>query len=64
MGAVGGLAEKVEMIVSDSGKTEAINGLISLGYSRSEAVSAIAIITEEDLSAEDYIKRALKGIGR
>lgn len=64
MGAVGGLAEAAEKIVSDSGKTEAINGLISLGYSRSEAVSAIAVITEDDLSAEDYIKRALKGIGR
>lgn len=64
MGAVGGLAEAAEKIVSDSGKTEAINGLISLGYTRSEAVSAIAVITEDDLSAEDYIKRALKGIGR
>jgi len=64
MGAVGGFAEAAEKIVSDSGKTEAINGLISLGYSRSEAVSAIAVITEDDLSAEDYIKRALKGIGR
>jgi len=64
MGPVGGLAEAAEKIVSDSGKTEAINGLISLGYSRSEAVSAIAVISEDDLSAEDYIKRALKGIGR
>ncbi len=41
MGAVGGLAEAAEKVAADSGKTEAINGLISLGYSRSEAVSAL-----------------------
>lgn len=64
LGAVGGLAEAAEKVVSDSGKIEAINGLISLGYSKSEAVSALAGIGEEDLTAEEYIKRALKGIGR
>ena len=64
MGAIGGLAEAAETVVADSGKTEAINGLISLGYSKSEAVSALAGITEDNLSAEEYIKKALKGIGR
>lgn len=64
LGAVGGLTEAAEKVAYDSGKTEAINGLISLGYSRSEAVSALAGISEDDLSTEDYIKRALKGIGR
>lgn len=64
MGAIGGLAEAAEKVIYDSGKTEAINGLISLGYSRSEAVSALAGITEDDLPTEEYIKRALKGIGR
>ncbi len=64
MGAVGGLAETAEKVVADSGKTEAINGLVSLGYSRTEALSAIAGIDEDDLTTEEYIKRALKGIGR
>lgn len=64
MGAVDGLAEKAERTAADSGKTEAINGLISLGYSRSEAITALAGISEDGLSAEEYIKRALKGIGR
>lgn len=64
MGAIGGLAEAAEKVIYDSGKTEAINGLISLGYSRSEAVSALAGITEDDLPTEEYIKRALKGIGK
>lgn len=64
LGAVGGLAERTESVTADSGKTEAVNGLISLGYSRSEAVGALAGITDEGLSAEEYIKKALKGIGR
>jgi Holliday junction DNA helicase RuvA len=63
MGAIGGLAEAAERVVYDSGKTEAINALISLGYS-SEAVGALAGITEDDLTTEEYIKKALKGIGR
>ncbi len=64
MGDVGGLAETAVIATADSGKTEAINGLISLGYSKSEAITALAAISEDDLSAEEYIKRALKGIGR
>lgn len=64
LGAVGGLTDAAEKVVSDSGKTEAVNGLISLGYSRSEALSALSGIPEENLSTEEYIKRALKGIGR
>jgi Holliday junction DNA helicase RuvA len=64
MGAVGGLTEAAEKTVSDSGKAEAINALISLGYSRSEAITALADVSEEHLSVEEYIKRALKGIGR
>ncbi len=64
MGAVGGLTETAEKVSAVSGKTEAINGLISLGYSKSEAVSALAGIDADDLPTEEYIKRALKGIGR
>lgn len=64
LGALGGLAEAAEKAVSDSGKAEAINGLISLGYSRSEAIGALSGIEDDGLTAEEYIKRALKGIGR
>lgn len=64
LGAVGGLSEAVEQVVSDSGKTEAINGLISLGYSKSEALSALAGVSDDNLTTEEYIKRALKGMGR
>ena len=45
-----------------SGRAEAINALIALGYSRGEATSALASITEKDLTTEEYIKRALKNM--
>lgn len=43
-----------------SGKAEAINALIALGYSRGEATSALASVKETDLTAEEYIRQALK----
>lgn len=64
LGAVGGLTEAAEKVTADSGRSEAINGLISLGYNRSEALEALAGINDDNLSTEEYIKRALKGIGR
>lgn len=41
-------------------KGEAVNALIALGYSKGEAVEALAAIEENDLTVEDYLKRALK----
>ncbi len=45
-----------------SGRVEAINALIALGYSRAEAISALAEINDNDLKTEEYIKRALKNL--
>lgn len=39
---------------------EALSALTALGYSRSEALSALAAITDTDLTSEEYIKKALK----
>ena len=39
---------------------EAADGLMALGYTKSEALTALSKITEEELSAEEYIKKALK----
>ena len=36
--------------------------LIALGYTRGEAMSALAGIQEKDLSVEEYIKKALKSL--
>ena len=47
-------------ITPGSAKEEAVSALMSLGYSRTEAMSAMVGITEEGLSAEEYIKRALR----
>lgn len=43
-----------------NGRAEAVNALIALGYSRGEATSALASVKETDLSAEEYIRQALK----
>lgn len=40
-------------------RTEAMNALISLGYTKAEAVNALSKVTENDLSCEEYIKKAL-----
>lgn len=45
---------------SDDARTEAISGLVALGYSRAEAVNALAGI--EAATAEEYIKKALKNL--
>lgn len=44
------------------GRAEAVAALISLGYTRGEATSALAHVKENDLSAEAYIKAALKNL--
>lgn len=47
-------------IPTTDARTEAINALIALGYSRSEAVAAMASVNDPDLTSEDYIKQALR----
>ena len=43
-----------------SARDEAITALIALGYSKSEAMSALVGITDETLTVEEFIKRALR----
>ncbi len=45
---------------SGNAKAEAIKGLVALGYSRAEAVNALAGI--EAATIEEYIKKALKNL--
>ena len=54
-------AEAGEATPAD-GRSEAVSALIALGYSRSEAAGALAGVAETDLTAEEYIKRALKNL--
>ena len=41
-------------------RNEAVIALTTLGYSKKEAESAASAVADEDLSAEEYIKKALK----
>lgn len=59
-GAITGGGLEIPVVGNTSEKGEAVNALIALGYSKGEAVEALAGIPENDLKVEDYIKRALK----
>jgi len=43
-----------------SAREEAVAALVSLGYSRTEAMTALVVITDESLSTEELIRRALR----
>ena len=45
-----------------SGRAEAVSALMALGYSRAEAMSALSGVAEQDLTTEEYIKKALKNL--
>lgn len=47
---------------SSDSRSEAINALIALGYTKAEAFSAISSINDEGLTSEDYIKKGLKNL--
>ncbi len=46
--------------IKGSAKEDAVNALMALGYSRTEAMSALLGINDEGLSTEEYIRRALR----
>lgn len=50
---------EVSTVGSDA-RSEALSALMALGYSKAEAMDAVAAIQENELSSEEYIKRALK----
>jgi len=41
-------------------RSEAVNALMALGYTKGEAVNALSGVKENDLTVEEYIKQALK----
>lgn len=59
-----GLTDTEANAYSEGGKAEAINALIGLGFTRSEAAAALAGIDSENMTTEDCIKYALRGISR
>lgn len=62
VGTVGGLETRaVERNTTDA-RLEAIEGLCSLGYSKSEAMEAVARVGTDNSSTEELMKLALKGL--
>ena len=59
--AAAAYANADESATSDA-RTEAIRALTALGYTKAEAFGAVSKVTEEGLSCEDYIKKALKNL--
>lgn len=47
---------------STDNRTEAVDALTALGYSKAEAFGAVGRVPDEGLNAEEYIKRALKNL--
>lgn len=45
-----------------SAESDAVSALISLGYKPQEASKAVSAIKDKNLSSEDMIRRALKGM--
>ncbi len=45
---------------SKSSRAEATDALMALGYTRGEAINALAMVKEQDLTTEEYVKQALK----
>lgn len=48
--------------LTQDSRTEAINALVALGYTKAEAFGAVASVNEEELSSEEYIRKALKNL--
>lgn len=57
-----GLARTASDEESSDTRTEAVNALMALGYTRAEAFSAVASVNDEGLSDEEYIRKALKNL--
>lgn len=54
--------EAAETVGDSAGdnRAEAVKALLALGYTKGEAVNALAAVKETDLTVEEYIKQALK----
>ncbi len=50
--------------ISADARSEAISAMVELGYTKSEAFSAVAAVNDEGLSSEEYIKKALRNLFR
>lgn len=52
----------LRIILRASAESDAVSALISLGYKPQEASKAVSAIKDKNLSSEDMIRRAMKGM--
>lgn len=52
--------EPAQTSADQGGRMQAIEALVALGYTKSEAFAAVARVADDGLSCEEYIKKALK----
>ena len=50
----------VQSVTPGSNKDQAISALMALGFSKTEAMTALAGVTDENLTTQEYIKLALR----
>lgn len=50
--------------ISADARSEAVSAMVELGYTKSEAFSAVAAVNDEGLSSDEYIRRALRNLFR
>lgn len=62
VGTIGGLESRSVERNTTNARLEAIEGLCSLGYSKSEAMEAVARVGTDNSSTEELMKQALKGL--
>lgn len=62
VGTIGGLESRSVERNTTNARLEAIEGLCSLGYSKSEAMEAVARVGTNNSSTEELMKLALKGL--
>ena len=62
IGYISDALQSADKIMAVDEKAEAVNALIALGYTKGEALSALMNVGDSGLSAEEYVKKALKNL--
>ncbi|MNY39744.1 Holliday junction ATP-dependent DNA helicase RuvA [compost metagenome] len=56
------VVEPARAAAVSSAQSDAVSALVALGFKPAEASRAVSLVDEDDLSSEELIRRALKGM--
>lgn len=62
MPSIAPLVEPARAAAVSSPQSDAVSALVALGFKPAEASRAVSLVDEDDLSSEELIRRALKGM--